>query len=567
VESFYTACRKESLDESKLLSPTVVLTIRDEKLTVSLRTRCQVFSLTQGMELVRRLLCAEFDVSLVTLDASELMFQYFQSIPSEANRLFHSTRLMDLVVPSWMLAPDTSACCVDSLRLRYGLPEVDFAAIHRHLLADLGSKRMLRQYKDIERHIPLQLAQMRFHGFRIDTDRLQTHLSTVAKELQRLKGEAAAETWDEFNIQSPDDCRTALFDVLHLDEKLKSTGGRKESVALTGNGRYSTNEETLLKLHEFHPLPGLILRYRKWKVAGAQMDGLLTHCIDGVVRSHFSQTGTESGRLTSSEPNLQNLSRHSDAVEMPSIRQCLVAPPDCSLITLDYEQIELRILAHLSGDQKLREHLSTGVDIHREIAAKVNGKVPNEVTAEERTAAKRTVFGTLYGMSPATLAAELRQPIELAYQVQSTFRHVYPRIEQFRQSVIEDCRRSSSKSVTTLLGRLRFLPDIDSPDFTLRSSAERQAFNTVIQGSAADVVKRAMIDIALAQQVDPCEPCLRQARLICQIHDELIFATPSPLAIPLGQKIGSLMSNAMQLTVPFPVKLRVGVSLAEVREL
>jgi DNA polymerase-1 len=343
-------------------------------------------------------------------------------------------------------------------------------------------------------------------------------------------------------------------------------------------------------------LPDLIIRYRKlahlqhvyfdgvfgcatrgdgWLVRGATSDGGRRD----VIHANFLQDGSDTGRFSCAEPNLQNLPRVAgddggdsaasgdDFVTLSAAvrRAFLPTAEGHVLAAFDYEQIELRVLAHLCRDPTLIGTLSSADprqrDIHRRIAASVFRKSFDAVTAHERSNAKRVVFGVLYGMGVATLAASLGEPVDFAAQLQRKFRDAFPRIDELAAAVRERCRVEGC--VRTLLHRRRPLPDLTSTNQQKRAAAARQAFNTVIQGSAADVVRKAMADVHT--QILQALPLHDSGGvfLLCQVHDELIFSIRSDLVPTLIPRIKAAMENAMRLQVPLPVKVSVGSSLGE----
>ncbi len=345
----------------------------------------------------------------------------------------------------------------------------------------------------------------------------------------------------EFNISSPIQLAEVLFDKLGL-----TLGGRRR-----GKPR-STAADVLEELALLHDLPRKVIEYRELtKLKSTYVDALprLIHKETGRLHTSFCQTGTATGRLSSSDPNLQNIPVRSELGRQ--IRAAFVAKPGNTLLSADYSQIELRILAHFSNDPVLLEAFRTGQDIHARTAEEVFGVGPMAQNAEHRRAAKAINFGIIYGQTPFGLAAQLSIDQKEASQFIAAYFARYRGVKEYLERSLAEARKSGM--TRTMLGRTRPVPEITSPQFNLRNFAERTALNTPLQGTAADLIKLAMITIAgqLAKQEF-------KARMILQVHDELLFEVPHDELDRLRGLVKKAMETVHELAVPLVVDVKAG---------
>lgn len=386
------------------------------------------------------------------------------------------------------------------------------------------------------------LAEMEHNGFKVDIDQVEIidkqlieKLSTIEANIYKLAGES-------FNINSPKQLGVILF------EKLQLPAGKKTK---TG---YSTSHDVLEKLAGKHEIISEILEYRTYsKLKSTYIDGLRNVIDQTTSRVHTSlnQTVAMTGRLSSTEPNLQNI-----PIRLPygrKIRRFFIADPGCTLLDADYSQIELRVLAHLSDDPTLIDAFSNNLDIHTITASQVFGIQESEVTSLQRSRAKEVNFGIIYGMGDFGLSESLGISRKEAKAYIENYFKSYPSVEGFMNGIIEICKKNGY--VETILGRKRAIPDIDSKNFMLRSAAERIARNTPIQGSAADVIKLAMIKVSQALK----EKNLK-SKLILQVHDELILNVPLEELEQVKVILKENMENAIDLKVPLKVDMSTGDS-------
>jgi DNA polymerase-1 len=403
-------------------------------------------------------------------------------------------------------------------------------------------------FREIEMPLVGVLARMEAHGVGIDRDKLSALGAEFDRRLETCLGEIYALAGTEFNVSSPPQLREVLFDRL----KISSRGVRRGKTGL------STDVDVLTRLAREHPLPDKILSHRMLsKLKSTYVDALVA-LVDprtGRIHCSFNQTVAATGRLSSSDPNLQNIPIRTD--EGRRIREAFVPAPGNRLISADYSQIELRLLAHLTGDATLQDSFRKGEDIHRRTAAEVFRRDLDAVAPEERRAAKVINFGIIYGMGPARLARELDISLEAAEEYIRNYFARYPGVSEYVRSTVERARRTGY--VTTLFGRRRFIPDIASREGGVRQFAERTAVNTPIQGSAADLIKVAMIRIDRELRESGAG-----AAMILQVHDELIFEAPEAEVEAVVSLVRKQMTRVAELAVPLEVEVGVGGNWAEI---
>ena len=396
-------------------------------------------------------------------------------------------------------------------------------------------------YRSIELPLARVLADMEHIGFRVDESGLEAFSDMCASRLAVLEREIYSVAGEEFNINSPKQLGIVLFEKLMLPPPKKTKTG------------YPTDAETLEKLAPYSPVINLIFEYRQLaKLKSTYSDGL-RKCIssDGRIHTTFRQTLTKTGRLSSVEPNLQNIPIRTELGR--ELRKFFVAEDGWTLIDADYSQIELRILAHVAGDENLKKAFREEKDIHTATAAEIF-RIPEEsVTQELRKRAKAVNFGIMYGISAFGLAKDIGVSKREADEYIKHYMAAYPAISEYLKNVVDDAKRDGY--VSTIYGRRRYIPEINSSKKMLVSFAERVARNTPIQGAAADIIKKAMVDTAKALQ----NAGLR-SRLILQIHDELIVEAPENEKEQAAAILRSCMENAFPLDVPLTVDMTEGKS-------
>jgi len=398
--------------------------------------------------------------------------------------------------------------------------------------------------ENLEKPLSLVLLRMEQAGIGIDLGAFAAFLDEVSQGLARLTGELHALAGRVFNLRSSQQLAEVLFGDLGLARQGKTPGGA-----------VSTSSEVLERLAGTHPLVDKILEFRKLEKLRSTYLEPLPRMVspDGRLRTTFNQTATATGRLSSSNPNLQNIPIRGDLGRR--MRACFRAAPGNLLAASDYSQIELRVLAHLSRDPALVQAFEENQDIHARTAALLFDKDQADVTPEERRGAKTINFGLLYGMGPQKLSRELKIPMDKAKDFIARYFEKMGTLAAFYESIVDEARLRGF--VTTMAGRRRLLPDIESKNPQLQAQARRQAINTVVQGSAADIIKMAM----LAADADR-ELAALGGRLILQVHDELVMEAPADAASRVGDRLGRLMAGVVSLAVPLTVDTGVGETWA-----
>jgi DNA polymerase-1 len=421
-------------------------------------------------------------------------------------------------------------------------------------LADVFVPALAREsldgvYRDLELPLVPILAGLERTGVRVDVPALTAQAARVEHELGALGAEIYRLAGETFNINSPKQLAEVLFDKLKLPV-LKRTGTTRTA---------STAVEVLEELAQSHDLPRMILDWRGLsKLKGTYIDALpsLVNPETGRVHTQFNQAVAATGRLSSSDPNLQNIPIRTELGR--EIRRAFVAEPGAVLISADYSQIELRVLAHLSGDETLIAAFERGDDIHDQTALKVFGADSPLSPHELRRRAKIINYALLYGKTAFTLAKDIGVPQAAAQQFIDAYFEGFPRVRQFIDRTLEDARRTGV--VKTMFGRRRLVPEVTSRNGQIRAGAERIAVNMPIQGTAADILKRAMIDVDAALRRD--HP---RARMILTVHDELLFEAPEAEAEAVSALVRQTMAGAVALRVPLDVDVGVGKNWKEAK--
>ena len=400
-----------------------------------------------------------------------------------------------------------------------------------------------------EAELPLVevMASMEHEGFRTDKKILEGFGVVLAEQIGELTKQIYGLAGEEFNINSPLQLGNILFEKLGLPAGKKTKRG------------YSTSADILEKLMDKHPIIPLILEYRTVsKLKSTYVDGLipLISSTDGKVHAHFNQTVTTTGRISCTEPNLQNIPIRQEMGR--KLRKAFIPEENCVLVGADYSQIELRVLAHMSGDEALIESFNNGEDIHRATAARVLGIPEDKITQEERSRAKAVNFGVIYGMSAFGLSSELRITRKDADEYIKAYFAKHAAVKEFMDEQVKFCKANGY--VSTLLGRKRFIKEINASAYMVKQVGERLAMNTPIQGSAADIIKLAMIKVFRALR----DQGLR-SRLILQVHDELIINTLEEEKEQVEKLLTENMESAYELAVKLKADLNEGESWYELK--
>ena len=396
-------------------------------------------------------------------------------------------------------------------------------------------------YNEVELPLVPVLREMEAAGVRVDVNKLKEAEKALSTELEALEQQIYTLAGETFNINSPKQVGELLFDRLKLDTKAKKSK----------NGQYSTSEEVLMSLREKHEIVGAILDYRELKKLVTTYVSTLPGYIaaDGKIHTTYNQTVTATGRLSSSNPNLQNLPIRSERGRL--IREAVIPDEGCLFLSADYSQIELRLMAHFSQDEHMLAAFRSGQDIHAATAAKIFGLPIDQVTKDQRRKAKTANFGIIYGISAFGLAQQLDCSRTEAKQLIDDYFAAFPRVISYIESQKELARQRGYAE--TLFGRKRYLPDINSHNATVRSFAERNAVNAPIQGTAADIIKMAMVSIHRRLKEENL-----QAQMTMQVHDELNFNVPVAEVDRVREIVVNEMQNAVHLSIPLIAECGVG---------
>lgn len=402
-------------------------------------------------------------------------------------------------------------------------------------------------YQEVELPLSAILREMEQIGVRVDVPMLKQAEAKLNNELQTIEQQIYTSVGMTFNINSPKQVGEVLFDQLQLDDKAKKSK----------TGQYSTSEEVLLALKPKHPVVGLILEYRELKKLISTYISALPNYINpttGKIHTTYNQTVTATGRLSSSNPNLQNLPIRSERGQL--IRQAVIPDEGCLFLSADYSQIELRLMAHFSQDPHLVQAFLSGQDIHAATAAKIFNVSIEEVTKEQRRQAKTANFGIIYGISAFGLAQQLDCSRSEAKALIDGYFAAFPGVIDYIEKQKELARQQGY--AVTLFGRKRYLPDILSHNATVRSFAERNAVNSPIQGTAADIIKMAMVTIHRRLKEEGLK-----AQMIMQVHDELNFNVPLNEVDKVREIVVCEMQHVVHLTVPLIADCGVGTNWLE----
>lgn len=460
-----------------------------------------------------------------TIDCSfDVMLGAYLLSPTESN--YDPTRLSELYLGGRMVG----AAAIWSL-----------SSVIEEKLREISADAL---YFDIELPLANVLYKMEERGMLVDTDGLRKFSSELDEKIRNDTAKIFEIAGHDFNISSPKQLGTVLFDELGLPSFKKTKSG------------YSTNAEVLEKLRPYHPIIDLILDYRQvTKLKSTYADGLpAAACEDSRIRTSFNQTVTATGRLSSTEPNLQNIPIRTELGSR--MREYFPAPSGRLLIDADYSQIELRLLAHISGDPLMCKAFNEGADIHTATAAQVFGVSEDEVTPELRKRAKAVNFGIVYGIGDYSLSQDLKITKKQAADYISAYKAKYIGVEEYLSAAVESAYRQGF--VTTMLGRRRAIPELASPKASMRAFGERVAMNSPIQGSAADIIKIAMIRVERALEKSGLD-----AKLIMQVHDELIVEASESDAPAAAEILKHEMETAATLAVPLTVDINIGKTWLE----
>jgi DNA polymerase-1 len=416
----------------------------------------------------------------------------------------------------------------------------------KYAKAELDERGLTRMYEEIERPLVVVLAEMERHGIRVDPGRLEAFAKELERDLDNLTREIHGLAGEEFTIASPKQLAHILFEKLKLPALRRTKTG------------YSTDADVLTELALAHPLPAKILEHRSLsKLKGTYADTLpgLINPETGRIHTTFNQLVAATGRLSSQDPNLMNIPIRTELGRR--IRAAFIPAEGWSFVAADYSQIELRILAHMSGEPAIIESFRRGEDIHTRTASEVFKVAPAQVTSLQRTIAKSANYAILYGVSAFGLSQATKIDQKEAQRYISDYFATHPRVRAFIDRILADGREQGF--VATLLGRRRYLPDLRSGNPVARNAAERMAMNAPVQGTASDMIKIAMVRLHAALAARGL-----RARMLLQVHDELLFEAPPDEVQAVEALARDVMESALPLRVPVVVDVKSGKDWAEV---
>lgn len=459
----------------------------------------------------------------------------------------------DVALAAYVSDPGHSSYALADLNKRYlnnpSLNDSENIAVLVDVLHEqLKQQEQMHLYKDLELPLAEVLARMEFAGITPDMELLAQLNEDMSFRIAKLEKLAEEQAGESFNLKSPKQLGVILFERLQLPVIKKTKTG------------YSTDAKVLEELYGKHPLIATILEHRKLaKLQSTYLDGLkpLVNAKTARIHTHFQQMVTVTGRLSSTDPNLQNIPTRTE--EGKQIRRIFVPGEGFDwLMSCDYSQVELRILACIAKDELLLESFRHGQDVHARTAAEVFGVPLEEVSSEMRSHAKAVNFGIVYGISDFGLAKQLQVSRKEAAGYIESYLTRYAGVKKYMDDMIQLAREQGY--VSTLMGRRRYLPDIRHSNFNLRSFAERTAINTPIQGTAADIMKKAMIDVQFALEAAKC-----QSRILLQVHDELVLEVVESEKEQVAELVRSAMENAVQLDIPLLADVNFGRNWAETK--
>lgn len=470
--------------------------------------------------------------SYLGLDISQLEVK--ESAPEAEENLFTAQAEPDLFSMFDEPAAQVSAIPPQEAALA-GIKCALLLQLRERLEEELVQAKQIALYRDIEAPLIEVLANMEYTGIKIDTVQLKEYSSLLGNELAQIESQAIELAGENINLSSPKQVGILLYEKLQLNPKVKKSA----------KGSYPTDEETLNEMLHLHPIVGKILEYRGIKkLISTYTDALpgLINPATGKIHTTFNQSLTATGRLSSTNPNLQNIPIRTQRGR--EIRKAFIpSAPDGFIVSADYSQIELRLMAHMSGDPHLIDAFNRGMDIHTATAAKVFKVNEDEVTKEQRSRAKVANFGIIYGISAFGLSQRLGMSRTDSKNLIEEYFRSYPKVKEYMNNMIAMAKENGY--VETIYGRKRFLPDINSRNAVVRSFSERNAINAPLQGSAADIIKVAMTNVYRRLQQEGLK-----SKMVLQVHDELVFDVTADEVEQIMAIVTQEMENVIRLSIP-----------------
>ena len=472
--------------------------------------------------------------------------------------LENGSRLKNVVsdadIAGYMLNTSASEYTIDGLCSQYGCPLYDELGVYsaaaalpqlsERLDSEIDSMGMSALYRETELPLTEVLASMEYHGIKADTDGIREFGNGLLQEIEGLEQQIYFRAGKQFNISSPKQLGTILFEEMGLPAGKKTKTG------------YSTNADVLESLRDKDPIVDMVLTYRQYtKLQSTYVEGLLRAVSsDGRIHSNFKQTETRTGRISSTEPNLQNIPVRTELGR--NMRKFFVSEKGRVLIDADYSQIELRILAHLSGDKNMQEAFISGKDIHTSTAAQVFGMPEDMVTAQMRRAAKAVNFGIVYGIGAFSLSKDIDVSVAQADRYIKSYLTNFSGVSEFMDRTVSEAEKNGYAE--TIFGRRRYIPELLAKNKNIQAFGKRAAMNAPVQGAAADIIKIAMVKVYQRLRDEGLD-----AQLILQVHDELIIEASEKDAARAAEVLGEEMRNAVKLDIPLIADVCTGQSWFE----
>ncbi len=487
----------------------------------------------QIFDLIKQLLESN-DIEKVVYDA-KFMMHLLNQYQITLNNFF------DVSVASYILNATEKEINLETLAVQKGLPAeclaVDLLKLKQTALKELEQMNMLNLYYDLELKLVPVLYEMEVAGIKVDAETIKTLSQKYKQEELELTKQIYELAGEEFNIKSPKQLQEILFDKLKLQYK----------------GKKSTSIDVLEAIVDQHPVVAKIIRHRKvTKISSTYLEGLMPYIKNGKLHTTFIQTVTATGRLSSREPNLQNIPVRSE--EGKELRKLFTSSfEDGMIVSADYSQIELRLLAHFSKDENLINSFKAGQDIHASTASRVFGVPLEEVTSKMRSMSKAVNFGIIYGISEYGLSQNIHTTPKEAKEFIKKYFELYPTIKSYMDGNIESAKQKGYAS--TLLGRVRYIPELNSSNYPVRQFGERVAMNMPLQGTASDIIKMAMINVN-----NKIKQAGLKSKLILQIHDELIVDACKEEVETVSSILKQEMENVVKLSIPLTVEVSSGKS-------
>lgn len=548
--AFYVEVSKENYHQSKILGASIYDGERSYYLTLeALKQNISIFELaTSTYDLKKHIVVlSKLGISLENCNYDAMISAYLlnynikEDISYLSNTKGYNIEFYDNLIKKEQILDEETFIKNICLKSKF------IYETKNDYLKELKNQKMLDLYETVEMPLINVLAKMEMHGIKVSKEILNEMKEELSAKLEVISNQIYDYANETFNISSPKQLGEILFEKLNLPH------GKKK-----GRNGYSTNHDTLMKHYDLHPIIPLILEHRNLtKLMSTYMDSLQKFIMeDGKIHTIFKQAITRTGRLSSAEPNLQNIPIRSE--EGKKIRKAFLPEENSIILTSDYSQIELRLLAHISKCDSLIDAFHHHEDIHTKVASDIYGVETNEVTKNMRRTAKAVIFGIVYGISGFGLGENLDIDVRDAKKFIDKYLAMYPGVKKYMEDIIIEAKKNGY--VRTIMNRKREIDELKNSNYMIQKSGERMALNTPIQGSSADIIKKAMIEVDKEITAHKLK-----SRLILQVHDELVFTVPLEEKEIMENIVVNIMENTYKLLVPLKVEVDTGVDWYNVK--